>query len=169
LFVLTKTEAGINLSGEDSASGIVLGREFSTSVVLFQESIATRLGLNATDYRCLDVMLRKGQMTAKSLAEEVRLTTGAITSIVDHLERAGFVERLENPTDRRSVIIRPLVTHKELEKKLGDAMLSYRAAMSKLFGKYDSDQTAAIVDFLEEFVKVLKAQTSMLSDAPATE
>jgi DNA-binding MarR family transcriptional regulator len=155
------------LSQEDSASGVVLGREFSTSVVLFQEAVAAKLGLNATDYRCLDVMLRKGQMTAKALAEEVRLTTGAITGIVDHLEKAGYVERLENPADRRSVIIRPLVTQKGLQKKLGDAMVSYRAAMAKLFEKYDADQTAAIVDFLGEFVKVLKAQTAKLRDAPA--
>jgi DNA-binding MarR family transcriptional regulator len=136
-------------------------------VVLFQEGVAAKLGLNATDYRCLDVMLRKGQMTAKALAEEVRLTTGAITGIVDHLEKAGYVERLENPADRRSVIIRPLVTQKGLQKKLGEAMVSYRAAMAKLFEKYDADQTAAIVDFLGEFVKVLKAQTAKLRDAPA--
>jgi DNA-binding MarR family transcriptional regulator len=157
------------LSQEDSASGIVLGKEFSTSLVLFQEAIAARLGLNATDYRCLEVIIRRGQMTAKALAEEVRLTTGAITGIVDHLEKAGYVERLENPTDRRSVIIRPLITHRGVEKKLGDTMVSYRAAMSKLFGKYDVDQTAAIVDFLREFVQVLKDQTSKLRDASAIE
>lgn len=145
-------------------SGIVLGREFSTSLVLFQEAIAARLGLNATDYRCLEVILRKGQMTAKALAEEVRLTTGAITSIVDHLEKAGYVQRVENPTDRRSVIIKPVITHKGVEKRLGDTMVSYRDAMSKLFGKYDADQTATIVDFLTQFVQVLKAQTSKLRD-----
>ena len=39
-------------------------------------------------------------MTAKALSEEVRLTTGAITGIVDHLEKTGYVERLENPKDR---------------------------------------------------------------------
>jgi DNA-binding MarR family transcriptional regulator len=89
------------LSQEDSASGIVLGKEFSTSLVLFQEAIAARLGLNATDYRCLEVIIRRGQMTAKALAEEARLTTGAITGIIDHLEKAGYVERLENPTDLR--------------------------------------------------------------------
>jgi len=138
-------------------------------LVLFQEAIAARLGLNATDYRCLEVIIRRGQMTAKALAEEVRLTTGAITGIVDHLEKAGYVERLENPTDRRSVIIRPLITHRGVEKKLGDTMVSYRAAMSKLFGKYDVDQTAAIVDFLREFVQVLKDQTSKLRDASAIE
>lgn len=157
------------MSQEDSASGILLGREFSTSVVLFQEAVAARLGINATDYRCLDLMLRKGRMTAKVLSEEVGLTSGAITGIVDHLEKAGYVERLENPNDRRSVMIRPLVTHKELGRKLGDAMVSYRAAMSRLFGKYDADETAAIVDFLRAFVEVLKAQTSKLRDASATQ
>lgn len=146
---------------------MMLGKEFSTSLVLFQEAVAVRLGLNATDYRCLELILRKGQMTAKTLAEEVRLTTGAITGIVDHLERAGYVERLENPADRRSVIISPLITHRGVEKKLGDTMVSYRAAMSKLFGRYDATQTAVIVDFLTEFVQVLKAQTSKLRDTTA--
>jgi len=136
-------------------------------VVLFQEAMAARLGLNATDYRCLDVILRQGEMTAKALAEEVRLTTGAITGIVDHLENAGYVERVENPTDRRSVLIRPIITHRGLDKKLGETILSYRAAMAKLFGKYDSDQTAVILDFLTEFIQVLKTQTSKLRDIRA--
>ena len=154
------------MMGDDSPFGIVLGRDFSTSLVLFQESIAARLGLNATDYRCLELILRKGQMTAKALAEEVHLTTGAITGIIDHLEKAGYVERLENPSDRRSVIIRPLTTQRELEKKLGNAMVAYRAAMSKLFRKYNQDQIVVIVDFLTEFVQVLKAQTSKLEIPP---
>ena len=152
---------------QNSAPGAFLGREFSTSLVLFQEAIALKLGLNATDYRCLEVILRKGPMTAKALAEELHLTTGAITGIVDHLEKAHYVERLENPKDRRSVIIRPLITPKRLDKKLGDSMVAYRAAMSKLFGKYNADQTAVIVDFLREFVQVLKTQTSKLREAPA--
>ena len=148
----------------DSPPGVDFGREFSTSLVMFQEAIAARLGLNATDYRCLEVMLRKGQMTPKALAEEVGLTTGAITSIVDHLEKAGYVERLENPRDRRSVIISPLTTHQGLAKKLGNTMVAYRTAMSELFGRYDADQTAVIMDFLREFVQLLKIQTSKLQD-----
>lgn len=159
----------MSLSQDDSiASGVILGREFSTTVVLFQEAIATRLGLNATDYRCLELINRKEQMTAKALAEEVRLTTGAITGIIDHLEKAGYVQRVGNPADRRSIIIKPLLTDKQLEKKLGDTMVSYRAAMRKLFGRYNADQTAAIVDFLREFVLVLKEQTSRLRDVRQT-
>lgn len=151
---------------QDSPAEVVFGREFSTSLVLFQEAVAARLGLNATDYRCLEVILRKGRMTAKALSGEVRLSTGAITGIVDHLEEAGYVERLENPGDRRSVIISPIVTRRGLEERLGDAMDSYRAAMTELFGKYGPDQTAVIIDFLGAFVLVLKAQTSRLRDAP---
>jgi DNA-binding MarR family transcriptional regulator len=165
--VITALEASWFLSKQDAISGIDLGREFSTSVVLFQDAMAARLGLNATDYRCLEVILRRGQVTAKALAEEVRLTTGAITGIVDHLENADYVERAENPTDRRSVLIRPIITHRGLDKKLGETILSYRAAMTKLFGKYDSDQTAVIVNFLMEFIQVLKTQTSKLRDVPA--
>jgi DNA-binding MarR family transcriptional regulator len=157
------------LADQDLSSEIIFGREFSTSLVLFQEAIAGKLGLNATDYRCLEVILRKGQTTAKALAEEVRLTTGAITGIVDHLEKAGYVERLENPKDRRSVIINPLITHRELGKKLGDTMVAYRTAMSKLFGKYNSDQVAVIVDFLREFGVVLRTQTSKIRETPAVE
>ena len=145
-------------------AGIVLGREFSTSVVLFQESIAAKLGLNATDYRCLEVILRKGAMPAKTLAEELRLTTGAITGIVDHLEKAGYVERRENLKDRRSVIISPLVSENGVEKKLGKAMAAYRDSMSRLFAKYNKEQIATIVDFLNEFIKILRSQRSRSRD-----
>jgi len=149
---------------EDLTSGVSFGREFSTSVVLFQEAIASKLGLNATDYRCLELMIRKGQMTAKALAQQVHLTTGAMTGIVDHLEEAGYAERLENPEDRRSIIVSPIMTQTALEEKLGDTLVAYRAAMAKLFSKYNTEQTAVIVDFLREFVRVLEAQTSTLRD-----
>ena len=155
------------MTENDIEAGILLGREFTTAVVLFQEALAFKLGLNATDYRCLELILRKGSMTAKVLAEEVHLTTGAITGIVDHLEKAGYVERLENPKDRRSIIINPFVTHQQLHKKTGIIMDSYRAAMAELFKKYNSEQTAAIVDFLKEFVKVLREQTAKLQEASA--
>ncbi|MGD0203286.1 MAG: MarR family transcriptional regulator [Candidatus Bathyarchaeia archaeon] len=149
---------------EDLPSGVLFGREFSTSVVLFQEAVASKLGLNATDYRCLELIIRKGSMTAKVLAEEVNLSTGAITGIIDHLEKAGYVERQANPKDRRSIIINPLITHKEIHEKIGNTMESYRTAMTELFKKYDAKQTAAIVDFLQEFVQILKDQTSKLKE-----
>ena len=145
---------------QELQSGIVFGREFSTSVVLFQEALASKLGLNATDYRCLELIIRNAPLSAKALAREVNLTTGAITGIVDHLEKAGYVERQTNANDRRSIIINPLVTEKQIHERLGNILESYRNAIASLFKKYDSKQTSAIVDFLTEFVKILKEQSS---------
>lgn len=150
---------------EELTSGVLFGREFTTAVVLFQEALAAKLGLNATDYRCLELIMRKNPMTAKALSEEANLTTGAITGIIDHLEKAGYVQRLTNPRDRRSIIINPCITQKELHTKLGDNIESYRKAMTEIFKKYNTNQTAAIVDFLSRFLQILKDQTSELQKA----
>lgn len=152
-------DAAIN---QELQSGIIFGRQFSTSVVLFQEAVASKLGLNATDYRCLEIIIRNAPLTAKALAKEVNLTTGAITGIVDRLEKAGYVERQTNANDRRSIIINPLITQRQIHEKLGNAFELYRTAIASLFKKYDARQTAAIIDFLTEFVKILKDQTSKL-------
>jgi DNA-binding transcriptional ArsR family regulator len=89
--------------------GRELGREVSARMVMFHQAIAERLGLNATDHKALDLLGRAGPITAGELAELTGLTTGAITGIIDRLEKAGFVRRENDPKDRRRVIIRPLM------------------------------------------------------------
>lgn len=42
-------------------------------------------------------------LTAGELAVEVGLTSGAVTGVVDRLERAGFARRVPDPADRRRV------------------------------------------------------------------
>jgi DNA-binding MarR family transcriptional regulator len=63
------------------------------------------LGLNRTDLICLDILDRLGTVTAGRLATESRLTTGAVTAVLDRLEKAGFVRRVADPTDRRRVLV----------------------------------------------------------------
>ena len=60
-------------------------------------AIAEWLGVNRTDIICLDILARLGTVPAGRLAEESRLTTGAITAVLDRLERAGYVQRLADP------------------------------------------------------------------------
>ncbi len=68
-------------------------------------AVAEMLGVNRTDVLCLDILARLGRVPAGRLAEESRLTTGAITAVLDRLERAGYVRRLADPTDRRRVLV----------------------------------------------------------------
>jgi DNA-binding MarR family transcriptional regulator len=61
--------------------------------------------MNRTDWRCLDILGTRGPMTAGQLAEAVRLTTGAVTGLLDRLESAGLVRRVRDTKDRRKVIV----------------------------------------------------------------
>jgi DNA-binding MarR family transcriptional regulator len=71
----------------------------------FDQAVADAIGINRTDLRCLDVIQRDGPVPAGRLADETGLTTGAITTVLDRLERAGFARRVRDPTDRRRVLV----------------------------------------------------------------
>jgi DNA-binding MarR family transcriptional regulator len=83
-------------------------RDASGTGVLYSQAVAERLGINATDLECLDHIVTKGPITAGALAEATGLTTGAITGVIDRLERAGFAKREHDAQDRRKVMVRAL-------------------------------------------------------------
>src|SRR5437867_3560411 len=72
---------------------------------LFDSLVIELSGLNRTDWRCLDILGTRGPMTAGQLATGVRLTTGAVTGVLDRLEAAGLVRRTRDTHDRRRVIV----------------------------------------------------------------
>lgn len=69
------------------------------------EAFTALLGVNRTDGRCLDIIQRLGRITAGELAHHTGLTTGAVTVVIDRLERAGYVARSRDPSDRRKVLV----------------------------------------------------------------
>lgn len=71
----------------------------------FDNLAAARLGINLTDLDCVSVIQRRGSLTAGELATEVGLTTGAITGVIDRLERAGYARRERDEHDRRRVTV----------------------------------------------------------------
>src|SRR3982074_1918747 len=73
--------------------------------VVCGQTIASRVGISSSDLECLDFLNLEGRVTAGRLAEVTGLTTGAITGVVDRLEKAGFVRRERDENDRRKVFI----------------------------------------------------------------
>ena len=71
----------------------------------FDQAVADAIGINRTDLRCLDVIQREWPVAAGRLAEQTGLTTGAITTVLDRLERAGYARRVRDPSDRRRVLV----------------------------------------------------------------
>jgi DNA-binding MarR family transcriptional regulator len=80
-------------------------RGWQTDQDIFDEAAAIYVSLNRTDTRALDILERDGPMTAGELATASRLTSGAVTALVDRLEAAGLVRRTRDTVDRRRVMI----------------------------------------------------------------
>ena len=82
-------------------------RDSASRSAMLHQAIASRIGLNPTDLKCLDLARGEPSLTAGRLAELTGLSASAITTALDRLERAGVVERHRDPADRRKVLIRP--------------------------------------------------------------
>lgn len=141
-------------------AGQNLGRELSAWTVMFHQAVAERVGLNANEHKCLDLILRYGPMTAGHLAEFTGLTTGAITGVVDRLERAGFVRREYDPNDRRRVIIQP--DREKAEREIAPLFESMAHAMADLASRYSEQELAIINRYIAESVRVVHQETLKL-------
>jgi DNA-binding MarR family transcriptional regulator len=62
-----------------------------------------RPGSHDTDLRCLNTIENSGGLSAGELAAQSGLTPGAVTGVIDRLERAGFARRVPDPLDHRRV------------------------------------------------------------------
>ena len=72
---------------------------------MFYTLVAERLGLSVSDLRAWDLLVGLGPLSARQFADHTGLTPGAVTGLIDRLERAGAVKRTTDPRDRRKVIV----------------------------------------------------------------
>lgn len=136
-------------------------RELSTRTVIFHFFIGELLGLNPTDHKCLDVIIRtKTPMTASQLAEETSLSTGAITGVIDRLEKAGYVRRKRDPNDRRLIFIDPLLDKAMV--KMGPIFDPIKQSSRILYSKYADHELKVILDFITNCNKMTQEMTYQL-------
>ncbi len=122
-------------------------REISTETIMFHQAVADILGLYITDHKCLDFLYRFGPMPAGKIAELSGLTTGAVTGVIDRLEEAGYVKRVNDPNDRRRIIIEP-TRNKKLERKLEEIFASLGERMNKLLSSCSDAELTFLLDIL---------------------
>ena len=94
---MTKTKA--RERSELTARLTDLGAMDATETALFQQAAAARYGLGISEMKALDVLMREGPQTAGALAGKLNLTTGAITGVIDRLERRSIATRRPDPSD----------------------------------------------------------------------
>jgi DNA-binding MarR family transcriptional regulator len=140
------------------------GRELNSRLIMFHHAIGERMGLSATEHKAADILRRFGPMTAGELADQTGLTTGAVTGLVDRLERNGYVKREHDKSDRRRVIIKPIVRGRYEEVQ--DLFEPIKGQLSELLAQYDPQEAAAIADFATKTAQLLTDETKRLRQTP---
>jgi DNA-binding MarR family transcriptional regulator len=139
-----------------------LGRRVSTQTVFLHQAIAQNFGLNATDTKCVDLILSHpaGSVTAGQLSGMTGLTTGAITHILDRLEKRQVIERVRDTRDRRRIFVRVI------PQGLEPLMPQYEAigkAYTDLVDQYSDEELQLICDYMEKASVVAEQQLASMS------
>lgn len=122
-------------------------RVSTTWTVLLHNAIASRSGINVTDMQCINLLQLRGPMTPGQLADAMFLTTGgAITAVIDRLEKAGMVRRRRDEEDRRRVIVEAAADGPTAE--LSDRFEPVAETYGKLLGAFTDEQLEVILDYL---------------------
>jgi DNA-binding MarR family transcriptional regulator len=127
-------------------SNEVRASQRATDVV--DDLVCQLLGINRTDARCLDILDQHGSMSAGDLAQESRLSTGAITAVIDRLERAGLARRVPDPADRRRVLLE--LTPKAYERARELMVEPMTELYTPMAERYSEEDLRLILDFTRE-------------------
>ena len=137
-----------------------LGREFSDSTIALHESIARSANLTGTDHKYLGMLIKGGPMTAGDLARRSGLTTGAVTGVIDRLEKQQLVKREFIKDDRRKVII--VADTVLTDKLLGPVYKILKKEIVGLVNTFSDQEKAVIEKYLTSAIKVMKQVTSAI-------
>ncbi|MFE6664381.1 MarR family winged helix-turn-helix transcriptional regulator [Streptomyces sp. NPDC057697] len=135
-------------------------RQYLSAVLLHSHASARACELGATDLYALNILQLAGAMTPGELGTRTGLTTGPTTRLIDRLERAGYVRRVPDPTDRRKVTVEPLGEPAGLDL----AMAPARQKVGKILGGYTQDQLDVLFDYFTRATEAYQEAAEQLRD-----
>lgn len=138
----------------------LLTREFSTGTVLMHQAIAEKAGLTGTDHKYIDLLLQHGAMTAGQLADLSGITTGAVTAMIDRLEKSKLVKRERSADDRRKVIV--VLDREEAFKRIGPSFKSMQEDLENLYDDFTPTELTTIQKYLNAVVTFTNKQIKKL-------
>jgi DNA-binding MarR family transcriptional regulator len=137
-------------------------RALSSAMDRLDEVAALRYGLNRTDMRALEILGRGGPSQPTELARALGFTTGGVTAVLDRLERAGYVRRRPDPTDRRRLVV--AVTDKTTQRDrdvFGKLVRRTRSVVET----YSDAELSLIGRFLEQVSEITARHATQVKGA----
>lgn len=139
-------------------------RELSNRTVLFHHWISELLGLNTIDHKCLDIIVSsESSITGVQLVSKTGLSSGAITGVIDRLEKAGYVLRERDQKDRRLVYIKPIM--KKIETDVFPIFQGLQEIMTKIYSEYSNKELEIILDATIKLNQIMNERTSEMMES----
>jgi DNA-binding MarR family transcriptional regulator len=139
-------------------------RALSTAIDRLDQVAADRYGLNRTDLRGLDLIGQAGRLAPTELARRLGFTTGGVTGVIDRLERAGYVRRLPDPSDRRRLLLETTDATSARDAEAFGALL--RSTQDAL-DAYSDQELAVIGRFLDQARRLTATHADTLANQAA--
>ena len=105
---------------------------YNAALLTLSAHLAADLDLTLSEMVACDHLRLDGPLTPRELARRVRLSSGALTSLIDRLEARGFVKRAPHPSDRRSILVHYLPQEQKVVGRLYAVMESFMEETRKL-------------------------------------
>lgn len=100
-------------------------------------------------------------MPAGRLGELTGLTTGAVTGVIDRLEKAGYARRTNDPKDRRRTIVEP-TGNKKFEKRIETIFKPLHEKMHKLLSSYSDGELTFLLNATTEITAQIHEDSKRL-------
>ena len=133
----------------------LLGRRLNTAMVLFHGAVAEQMGLNLTDYKCLELLMRRKLTYPGQLSADAGLSTATTTLVLDRLQSKGLVVRTPDPHDRRRTVVRVKLT-RELVRSFEQATLGMRNGMLALADSFSEAELDIVRRYLQGAAEALE-------------
>lgn len=129
--------------------------ELSSAMALFHTRSAARRGLTLSDLQAVDILEREETVCASELADRCGLTRGAITGMLNRLERAGVARRVRDDGDGRRLLIQAVDDPSGCDCRVPEAFRDVAASFS------DKD-LRSIRKFLDDSSRALRDEADVL-------
>jgi DNA-binding MarR family transcriptional regulator len=120
-------------------------RELSVQLSLLNRRVGAQLELKDTDWDCLEIVNRQGPLSPTVLARRAGLHPATMTGVLDRLERAGFVARDRDPSDRRAFTVRLL---RDRAREVYQLYAGMNGALDRICADYSEAELELLAGFL---------------------
>lgn len=138
---------------------------YQAAVDDFDRELARLLGVNETDLRCLEILMATEEIAPRELSTRLGLTTGSVTTMLDRLEKLGYLTRTPHPTDRRKTLVR--ITPDAARRTYGLIAPFLGDATERIRDRYSAEQLELVTDFLVFSQEVQQRHTDRLRELPS--